>query len=281
MRRLLFIMTLDGKYTVQTSGDYSTDEIAVVFSGGWQIVRRKTLVFRDGALEGSGISWIWKRANDWYIDFDALKNKFNFFKDLDWLKGVSPVTPEFVNYPDSFHGGTRTSLEFLVYREEFMFDRNRKIFLSHKGVDKPLVRNYFRVLKTLGFDPWLDEDAMVAGTPLERGILAGFEQSCAAVFFVTPSFQDENFLATEVNYAIAQKRTKQHRFSIITIVFSDKKQKGNVPALLQQYVWKEPQSQLEALDEIIRALPLVPGEPCWKGHINTDEPGADPGLVGM
>ena len=261
-------MLLDGKYTVQQAGNNSTEEIAVVFTGGWQIVRRNTLVFRDGVLEANDIGWIWKRGNEWYIDFEALKEQFDTFRDLDWLKGIAPVIPELIDYPDSFRGGTSTSLEFRVYREEFVVDRNRKIFLSHKGVDKPVIREYFRVLKTLGFDPWLDEDAMVAGTPLERGILDGFDQSCAAVFFVTPNFQDENFLATEVNYAVAQKRKKGDRFSIITIVFSEKKQKGKVPKLLEQYVWKEPQSHLEALDEILRALPLVPGEPGWKGHIS-------------
>ena len=261
-------MLLDGKYTVQQAGNNSTEEIAVVFTGGWQIVRRNTLVFRDGVLEANDIGWIWKRGNEWYIDFEALKEQFDTFRDLDWLKGIAPVIPELIDYPDSFRGGTSTSLEFRVYREEFVVDRNRKIFLSHKGVDKPVIREYFRVLKTLGFDPWLDEDAMVAGTPLERGILDGFDQSCAAVFFVTPNFQDENFLATEVNYAVAQKRKKGDRFSIITIVFSEKKQKGKVPKLLEQYVWKEPQSHLEALDEILRALPQVPGEPGWKGHIS-------------
>jgi TIR domain len=49
-----------------------------------------------------------------------------------------------------------------------------KIFLSHKGFDKPLVREFATTLSLLGFDPWLDEDAMPAGTNLERGILKGF-----------------------------------------------------------------------------------------------------------
>ena len=129
MRRLLFIMLLNGRYTVQCAGNDSAEEIAVVFTGGWQIVRRNTLVFREGVLEGSGIRWIWKRGNDWYIDFDALKGQFDIFRELDWLKGVAPVIPEFVDYPDSFSGGTRTSLEFRVYREEFVVDRSRKIFL--------------------------------------------------------------------------------------------------------------------------------------------------------
>jgi hypothetical protein len=268
MRRLIFQYTLSDKYHVQIAGTESADEIAVVFAGGWEIVGRNDLRFQRGALEGNGIDWIWRRGRDWYINFDVLKERFDAFRDIDWLKGIAPVQPDLEEYPDGFSGRSRTLLEFKVYREEFVVDRKRKIFLSHKGADKPTVREFFRVLRTIGFDPWLDEDAMVAGTPLERGILEGFEQSCAAVFFVTPNFRDENYLATEVNYALAQKRKKVDRFAIITIVFTEKGQKGKVPALLEQYVWKEPTTHLEALDEILRSLPIEPGEPRWKAHIS-------------
>jgi hypothetical protein len=120
-------------------------------------------------------------------------------------------------------------------------ERQQRIFLSHKGADKPLVRRFFGVLKAIGFDPWLDEDAMTAGVELERGILRGFKDSCAAVFVITPNYVDEGYLRTEMNYAVAEKRAKGDRFAIITIVFADKKgQKGAVPDLLKQYVWKEP-----------------------------------------
>ena len=60
-----------------------------------------------------------------------------------------------------------------------------KIFLSHKSVDKPLVRRYYDALRQAGFDPWLDEPNMAAGANLERELLRGFEESCAAVFFIT------------------------------------------------------------------------------------------------
>jgi hypothetical protein len=121
----------------------------------------------------------------------------------------------------------------LMQRHEFALGlAPMKIFLSHKGFNKPLVREFATTLSLLGFDPWLDEDAMVAGTNLERGILKGFADSCAAVFFVTPEFKDEAFLATEVDYAIQEKRKKGGRFSIITLVFGEGAAKGNVPGLL-------------------------------------------------
>ncbi len=139
-----------------------------------------------------------------------------------------------------------------------------KIFLSHKGVNKAMVRRFHSILKLMGLDPWLDEDAMPAGTELERGILKGFEDSCAAVFFITPDFKDENFLATEINYALAEKRKKKANFAIVPIVFQIDGEKGVVPALLRPFVWKEVTDDLDALEQIIKALPLRLGAPQWR-----------------
>ena len=138
-----------------------------------------------------------------------------------------------------------------------------KVFLSHKGADKPRVREFKKTLELLGFSPWLDEDSMRAGTELERGILTGSSESCAAVFFITSNFKDESFLSTEVNYALAEKRKKGDKFAIITIVL-DAAARSNVPGLLHQYVWKEPVEDLEALREIVAALPIRVGDAHWR-----------------
>lgn len=139
-----------------------------------------------------------------------------------------------------------------------------RIFLSHKTADKPLVRRYYHALKELGFKPWLDEADMKAGTGRERGLLAGFEESCAAVFFVTRNFKDESFLATEVEYAISQKRKKGQKFALVTLVFDD----ISVPALLETYIWKPVQNDLEGFTELVRALPLEPGPARWKEGVS-------------
>jgi hypothetical protein len=139
-----------------------------------------------------------------------------------------------------------------------------RVFLSHKGVDKPKVREFKETLELLGFDPWLDEDAMYAGVELERAIAQGFKDSCAAVFFVTPNYRDEQYLATEVNYAIAEKRKKGEKFSIVTLVYEANGAKGQVPDLLAPYVWKEPRNDLEAIRELIRALPVKLGDVYWR-----------------
>ncbi|KAI9130251.1 toll/interleukin-1 receptor domain-containing protein (plasmid) [Acaryochloris sp. CCMEE 5410] len=145
---------------------------------------------------------------------------------------------------------------------------SNKVFLSHKGVDKKKVIDFKETLKLLGYDPWIDDDAMPAGTTLERALLQGMQDSCGVVFFITPDFKDEGFLETEVNYAIQEKRKKKEKFAIIALLFQDKEgKKGEIPELLKSYVWKKPKSSLEAFREIIRALPIKPKHIDWRDEI--------------
>jgi len=145
---------------------------------------------------------------------------------------------------------------------------SKKVFLSHKGVDKESVNDYKKTLELLGYAPWIDEDAMPAGTSLERGLLKGMQESCGVVFFITPSFKDEGYLETEINYAIQEKRTKGDKFAIIALQFVGADSAvGQIPELLKTYVWKKPRTQLEALREIVRALPVAPGDIDWRSDI--------------
>lgn len=139
-----------------------------------------------------------------------------------------------------------------------------KIFLSHKSLDKPLVYRYYQALKALGFDPWLDESNMPVGSNLERELLRGFQESCAAVFFITGNFVDEKYLATEVDYAIMQKRAKGNKFSIITLRYTDA---SPVPALLTPYIYKDVANDLDGFHSLLRALPIELGTTRWKADV--------------
>lgn len=177
-------------------------------------------------------------------------------------------------FPNAFQPGDQLSIGLkdvdyelrvaLAVHEQAMGLRPMKIFLSHKGADKPRVRGYFETLRLLGFDPWLDEDAMPAGTPLHREILQGFEDSCAAVFFITPNFRDEKFLEKEIDYALQQENEKgTTRFRIVTLVFAEGGAKPIVPKPLTRHVYKEPLDDLEGLRELLRALPVCVGPVRW------------------
>jgi hypothetical protein len=154
--------------------------------------------------------------------------------------------------------------KMLLRHQTAMGLAHMKIFLSHKSPDKTMVRGYKALLDTLGFDAWLDEESMPAGAQLDRSILQGMRDSCAAVFFITPKFADESYLATEINYAIQQHRERPTKFVIITLVFTENNIKPQVPDLLTPFVWKEPNSQVEAFREIIRSLPIRVGPVNWR-----------------
>ena len=149
----------------------------------------------------------------------------------------------------------------LKYHEIITGVVKMKIFLSHKSIDKELVREVKKTLNVLGFDAWLDEDDLYAGVPLERSIMQGFKDSCAAIFFVTPDFKDEDYLGSEVEYAIAEKRLKKNNFAIITLVLEKNGSFGVVPDLLSSYVYKQPKNELQMIQHIIKALPMKLGRP--------------------
>lgn len=154
--------------------------------------------------------------------------------------------------------------KMLVRHEAALGIAKMKIFLSHKSPDKALVRDFKSVLEVLGFDAWLDEDAMPAGAQLNRSILKGMQDSCAAIFFITPNFADEAYLASEINYAIGEYHNRPNKFSIITLVLEEDGKRPSVPGLLKPFVWKEPATQLQALKEVLRALPIMIGPPQWR-----------------
>lgn len=138
------------------------------------------------------------------------------------------------------------------------------IFLSHKSTDKETVKLYYAALKAAGFSAWLDDENMHAGDKLDRSILEGFKESCAVVFFLTPSFKDELFLAEEINYAKEQEREKGGRFRIIPLIVPGTgADRAAVPELLRGYVWIQENSHLTSFTKLIAALPIRPGPPSW------------------
>ena len=264
----------DGRVTWTIYGENPFDTVEgfgiIVRTGhSARLTQRDALNFVRKILDRSESEegWLTFSRPNWFFDVARYREKLpgdlkGHIDDLEWLKGHVLVTPE-VEYSTDRSGRRSATVHFRILKEEFLLDHTTKIFLSHKGADKPKVRRFSSVLKELGYNPWLDEDAMAAGAELHRDILQGFKDSCAAVFFITPNFRDEAYLRSEVNYAVQQKNDKAVRFAIITLVF-DGATKEHVPDLLRGYVWKEPHDDLAALTEILRALPITLGLPSWR-----------------
>lgn len=265
------IVTLSGNIIWNVSKYISFDEegesINISFPLHHYYKERHAVEWLKKLIKEKDISWLSYAKGKWLVNLDKM---YDFFPDSEkhtWAKGVVEPIVDIEHEEKDVFGKFRkeTNIKFVVTSEEIKKQMPKKIFLSHKGVNKPIVRDFSNTLSAIGYIPWLDEDAMVAGESLERALLNGMKQSCAAVFFVTPEYQDENYLATEIDYAIAQKREKSERFSIITLVLKNQEgKKGSVPELLRKYVWKEPENNLQALQEIIRALPVESQGIDWK-----------------
>ena len=107
-------------------------------------------------------------------------------------------------------GLENSELMALMHRHELALGlAPMKIFLSHKGFDKPLVCRFKSTLALFGFDPWLDEDAMPAGTNLERGILKGFTDSAPRCSSSRRNSRTTAFLPQRLTTPLERSEQKQ------------------------------------------------------------------------
>jgi hypothetical protein len=190
------------------------------------------------------------------------EDQINYFRSLvlrPWAQELTHKLSDHVGYPSAEARALQG-----VPLARIPSDGETRIFLSHKSVDKPLVYRFHRALEACGFRPWLDEPEMPAGTNLERGVYQGFQESCAAVFFITENFKDEKYLAAEVDYAVQQKRQKEKKFAIVTLRFEGS---APVPGLLTPYIYKDVRNDLDAFRELVRALPIELGPLRWKAGV--------------
>jgi hypothetical protein len=248
---------LSGQFTWSVkSKQKGRDELTIGFYFAGKLGKRAALLKLERKIAEEKITWLRKDNKTWLIDLDALRKKFAELTEDKFLQGI--VRTEADIEDATRHTGTTTAINFILTKSEILMVQSGKIFLSHKGKDKKLVRRFQRALEAIGFDVWIDEKNLKAGDHLERGILQGFKESCAAVFFITDNFKDETYLKSEINYAIEQTRAKENYFKIITLAFRAGKEQVEIPELLKSFVWKSPASELDALTEIIKALPLAP-----------------------
>ena len=132
---------------------------------------------------------------------------------------------------------------------------NSRIFLSHKGVNKPLIDRVDRALRLLNLKTWFDRDDLVAGDPLLRGVDNAFAQCGAAVFFISGEYVDAGVIRKEIDRAVHEAAMRGDTFRVIPLVLA---QHGGtderVPSPLQTVVWKTV-DDVDIVPTILRGLP--------------------------
>lgn len=132
---------------------------------------------------------------------------------------------------------------------------NSRIFLSHKGINKPLVEKIDRALRLLNLKTWFDRDDLAAGDTLVRGVDNAFAGCAAAVFFISSDYVDAGVISKEIDRAVHEAALRKDSFRIIPLVLA---QHGgsdeHVPSPFQTLVWKTI-DDVEIVPIILRALP--------------------------
>ena len=132
---------------------------------------------------------------------------------------------------------------------------NSKIFLSHKGVNKPFVDEVGKALRLLNLKTWFDRDDLNAGDTLVRGVDQAFSHCAAAVFFISKEFVDAGIIGKEIDRAIHEAATRGGSFRVIPLVL---RQHGgsdeHVPAPFRTLVWKTV-DDVQVVPTILKALP--------------------------
>jgi hypothetical protein len=175
------------------------------------------------------------------------------------LRDANESTKIYSGIRHHFQAEAQEIAESLTARLELLM-KPLMIFLSHKGADKQRVQKFHRTLRLLGFQPWLDVEELYAGKPLHRGLFDGLRESCACVFFITKEFEDESYLKEEIDYALEEERKRSGWFRIITLKLD---QDAVVPEILKRFVFAACDNDLDALFEILRALPVKVGTVHW------------------
>ena len=132
---------------------------------------------------------------------------------------------------------------------------NSRIFLSHKGINKPLVEKIDRALRLLNLKTWFDRDDLAAGDTLVRGVDDAFASCVAAVFFISTDYVDTGVIRKEIDRAVYEATMRKESFRVIPLVLAQHGGRDeNVPGPLKALVWKTV-DDVEIVPTILRALP--------------------------
>lgn len=134
---------------------------------------------------------------------------------------------------------------------------NSRIFLSHKGINKPLVDEIDQTLRLLNLRTWFDRDDLNAGDTLVRSVDEAFASCAAAVFFISKEYVDAGVIRKEIDRALHEAATRPDSFRIIPLVLRQQGgSDGHVPAPLQTLVWKTV-DDVQIIPTILKALPAL------------------------
>lgn len=110
-----------------------------------------------------------------------------------------------------------------------------KVFLCHSSKDKPAVRNLYQQLRDDGFDPWLDEEALLPGQDWDQEIRKAVRTSDVVVVCLSrTSVTKAGYVQKEIRFALDVADTQpENTIFIIPLKFEE----CDVPERLLRWQW--------------------------------------------
>lgn len=197
-----------------------------------------------------------------YVDISDLETVQQSFIQLGFAPGFAAagVFPAGTYTPEAKAMKEAAGREVALLMQRWAEERrkvleNSRIFLSHKGVDKPLVEKIDRALRMLNLKTWFDADDLAAGDALVRGVDSAFSGCAAAVFFISGQYVDAGVIRKEIDRALHEEALRKDGFRIIPLVLAQHGGSDDrVPVPLQTQVWKTV-DDVQIVPTILRALP--------------------------
>jgi hypothetical protein len=152
-------------------GGHEPSGVTITFPIYHQVSLQKAQKELAALLSQNHVEWLRPSSQGlWLFRSDAFKTQFPDYSNETWLRGdiLIPMDHDVRRSGDEDY----TYCQFVVTLEVIEEQMPKKVFLSHQGADKPIVRRYKDALESVGIVAWLDEDAMPAGAALEARTFA-------------------------------------------------------------------------------------------------------------
>lgn len=80
-----------------------------------------------------------------------------------------------------------------------------RVFLSHAGPDKPVVRRIANALRVAGHEPWLDEDQILVGESIPAAIERGLRDADFVVLCLSEAAATRGWIEAERDATLMQQ----------------------------------------------------------------------------
>jgi hypothetical protein len=132
-----------------------------------------------------------------------------------------------------------------------MKKRALKVFLCHASDDKNVVRKLYKRLLKSGFDPWFDEEKLIAGQEWGIEIPKAVENSDVIIICLSNnSVTKEGYIQKEISFALDKSDEKPEG---VIYLIPLKLEECQVPRRLEKWQWVNYFTE-NGFDELLKAL---------------------------